>query len=303
MTYPAPAPARVAVAALVSPLERVQLDAAGAGCFAVLHPATLPEALRLVRERRIDAVVVSLHQFGRDQVDAVSHLVRTFPDVPTVGLVSRADPAVPELLLHLGATGLRHVVDVSAPAGWSRLRQVLLEPASRPAARILAHIFAVLPPLRPETRLFLEYLVRVAPSTPSVRLLSRQTRMRPSTLVSRFSRAGLPSPKTYLAGIRLLYAAQLFEIDGLSISDVAYRLECSSPQSFGRHLRAMLGVTAGEFRRRFPFETALERFGDILLKPYADAWVRFRPLEAIRHPRPGRRGAGLRARERAPIQW
>ena len=32
------------------------------------------------------------------------------------------------------------------------------------------------------------------------------------------------------------------------MADVAYRLEYSSPQSFGRHLRAMLGVTALEFR-------------------------------------------------------
>lgn len=287
MPYPAPAAPRVAVAAVVSPVERVHLDAVGAGCFSVVHQASVPEAVRLVRERRIDAVVVSLHLFGREQVDAVTHLVRAHPDVPTVGLVSRADPAVPELLLRLGATGLRHVVDVSLPAGWSRLRQVVLEPASRPAARILAHIFGGLPDLRGDTRLFLEYLVRLAPSTPSVRLLARHTRVTPSTLVSRFTRAGLPSPKTYLAGIRLLYAAQFFEVEGLSVSDIAYRLEYSSPQSFGRHLRAMLGVTAGEFRRRFPFEVAVERFGEVLLRPYTEAWLRFRPLESLR-PR-GRR--------------
>ena len=60
--------------------------------------------------------------------------------------------------------------------------------------------------------------------------------------MSRFARAGLPSPKNYLAAIRLLHAAFLFETAGLSVADVAYRLEYSSPQSFGRHLRAMLGL-------------------------------------------------------------
>jgi len=235
---------RVTIAAVVSPFERAQLDAAGAGCFSVLHQRSVPEAVRAVRERRIDAVVVSVHQCGRDQVDAVDQLVRSFPEIPTVALVTRSDPVVPELLLRLGATGVRHVVDVTAPAGWSRLRQLLLEPLSRPAARILARVFEVLVGLPSDTRLFLEYLVRVAPATPNVRQLARQTRIAPSTLVSRFTRAGLPSPKTYLAGIRLLYASQFLEQEGLSVSDVAYRLECSSPQSFGRHLRGMLGVTA-----------------------------------------------------------
>jgi AraC-like DNA-binding protein len=161
----------------------------------------------------------------------------------------------------------------------------VLEPASRPAARILARVLTVLSGVPADTRVFVEYLVRAAPGTPSVRLLCRQTRITPSTLVSRFARAGLPSPKAYLAGIRLLYAAQLFELEGLSVADVAYRLECSSPQSFGRHLRTMLGVTAGEFRARFPFPVAMDRFEEVLLRPYVAIWERFHPLEAVREPR------------------
>ena len=66
--------------------------------------------------------------------------------------------------------------------------------------------------------------------------------------MSRFYRAGLPSPKSYLAGVRVLHAAYLFQNLGLSVADVAYRLDYSSPQSFSRHVNAMLGVTAGEFR-------------------------------------------------------
>jgi len=276
---------RVTVAAVVSHVERSQLDAAGAGCFAVLHQPSVPETMRVVRERAVDAVVLSVHHCGRDGVAAVDRLVRSFPEIPTVALVSRPDPGMPEMLLRMGATGVRHVVDVTVPAGWSRLRQLLLEPASRPAARILARIFDLLAELPSDTRLFLELLVRVAPETPTVRQLARQTRVRPSTLMSRFNRAGLPSLKTYLAGIRLLYAAQFFEQEGLSVADVAYRLDCSSPQSFGRHLRAMLGVTAGEFRRRFPFDLAMERFRRVLLEPYVRQWAIFHPMEAARTTR------------------
>jgi len=65
--------------------------------------------------------------------------------------------------------------------------------------------------------------------------------------------------------MRLVHAAYLFSNPGLSVADVAYRLDYSSPQSFGRHLKAMLGVTAGEFRRRFPFDVSLERYVDLLI--------------------------------------
>ena len=64
------------------------------------------------------------------------------------------------------------------------------------------------------------------------------------------------------------------------MADVAYRLDCSSPQSFGRTLRAMLGITPGEFRRRFPFPLALDRFLDQLILPYRRVWARFHPLQA-----------------------
>jgi len=80
--------------------------------------------------------------------------------------------------------------------------------------------------------------------------------------------------------MRLLHAAYHFQNSGLSVADVAYRLDFSSPQSFGRHLRAMLGVTAGEFRQRFPFDVALTRYIDLLIAPYRDILRAFHPLHA-----------------------
>jgi len=278
----------VTVAAVVSPGERASLEAAGAGCFAVVHRPSLPEALKAVRERPVDAVVFSVHHCQSPEVEDLDNLVRRFPDIPTVALLTRSDPAVPETLLRLGATGVRHVVDVTVPAGWSRLRRLLSEPASRPAARILAKVSDALPELPPDTRMFLELMIRLAPSTPVARQLAQHTKLRPSTMMSRFARSGLPSPKTYIAALRLLFAAQYFENEGLSISDVAYRLECSSPQSFGRHVRAMLGITPGEFRRRFTFDAAMERFVALLVTPYRDAWASFHPLEMGRPGRPAK---------------
>jgi AraC-like DNA-binding protein len=284
----------ITVAAVLGPRERAALEAAGVGCFSVVHRRSLPEALTVVRERPVDAVVFSVHECQDKEVDELDDLVRRFPDLPTVGLLTKTDPEAPGALLRLGATGVRHVIDVTVPAGWRRLRQLLAEPASRPAARILGKVMAVLPDLPTNTRLFLELMVRTAPWTPVARTLAIHTRTRPSTLMSRFTRAGLPSPKTYLAALRLLYAAQYFDQEGLSITDVAYRLECSSPQSFGRHVRATLGITPGEFRRRFNFDTAIDRFVELLIEPYREAWTSFHPLQL---GRPGRKPAGGTARQ------
>lgn len=266
------------VAAVLTPNERASLDAASVGCFAVLHRNSVPEVVRAVRERAVDAVLISVHQCAQGRVDEVDQLVRSFPGVPTVALVSRHDAVASETLLRLGATGVRQVVDVTAPAGWNRLRQLVTEPATHGAARILAPVLSALPEMPQDARIFLELLIRLAPEMPAVRTVAARFEIKPSTLMSRFARAALPSPKTYLAAIRLLYAAQYFEGGGRSIADVAYRLDCSSPQSFGRTIRAMLGITPGEFRRRFPFPTALERFLAQLVLPYGRAWAGFHPL-------------------------
>jgi AraC-like DNA-binding protein len=268
------------VAAVLLPGERPRVDAAGSGCFAVLHRDSIPDAMRAVRERPVDAVLVSVHRCCPDQMEVLGHLVREFPGIPTVALLSQHDSGSSEMLLRLGASGVRQVVDVTSPTGWSRLRQVVGQPATRAVARIQGPILDSVAEAPPDARLFLEAMIRLAPEVPTVTRLSDQLSIRPSTLMSRFARSGLPSPKNYLAAIRLLHAAHLFEIAGLSVADVAYRLEYSSPQSFGRHLRAMLGVTALEFRRRFPFPLALERFVALMMEPYAGIWRGFHPLAA-----------------------
>jgi AraC-like DNA-binding protein len=273
-------PGSPTVATVLLPIERARVDAAGSGCFAVLHRDSIPDAVRIVRERPVDAVLVSVHRCEPAQVEALGHLVREFPGIPTVALLSQHDPTATEMLLRLGASGIRQVVDVTSPTGWSRLRQVVGQPATRAVARIQGPLLDALTDAPPDARLFVEALIRLAPDTPTVSSLAQRLYVRPSTLMSRFARAGLPSPKNYLAAIRLLHASYLFEAAGLSVADVSYRLEYSSPQSFGRHLRAMLGLTALEFRRRFPFPLALTRFVEALITPYIPIWRTFHPVAA-----------------------
>jgi transcriptional regulator GlxA family with amidase domain len=112
----------------------------------------------------------------------------------------------------------------------------------------------------------------------TVRAFCRRVQVRPSTLMSRFFRARLPSPKKYLSGIRLIYVAALLEVRGLTVADVAYRMEYSSPQSFGRHLRALTGLTPSDYRRRVSFEGSIEKFRTQLIVPYRAVFRDFHPL-------------------------
>jgi AraC-like DNA-binding protein len=256
------------------------MDAAGDGYFTTLHVDSLHDVLSTARRRRVDALVISVHRCGGQELPTVARFVREFPAIPAVAMVSRHDGDATETLLRLGATGVRAAVDCTAPGGWRRLRELVGYPASPVAARIITRVLPALRDVPDDARLFFEVLARLAPVLTSVRGVARHVRVGPSTLMSRFYRAGLPSPKSYLAGVRLLHAAHLFQNPGLSVADVAYRLDYSSPQSFGRHLKAMLGVTAGEFRRRFPFDVALTRFVDLLITPYREALHAFHPLNA-----------------------
>ena len=85
--------------------------------------------------------------------------------------------------------------------------------------------------------------------------------------MSRFLRAGLPPVKRYLALGALVRAAMLLEVKGQTVSDVATHLGYSSPQSFGRHVRLQLGLTAKEFRRRYDGEGMFGHFCTELITP------------------------------------
>ncbi|OYV66306.1 MAG: hypothetical protein B7Z72_11575, partial [Gemmatimonadetes bacterium 21-71-4] len=223
-----------AVATLLEIPVRDRLDAAFLGHFATIHTDSLSGIFRTVREQPVEAVLVSPSLIRHDELPAVAELTRQFPDVPAVAAVSRHDWLATERLLQLGTYGVREVVDLTVPDGWNKLRNLLAENGGRTATKILGAVNAALTGATTEVRYFFEVLVHVAPRLTSVRALACELHVLPSTLMSRFFRASLPAPKAYLVTMRLLYAAALLRSPGLSIADVAYQLQYSSPQSFGR---------------------------------------------------------------------
>lgn len=265
------------VAAVLDPLERGRADAASQGSFALVHRDSFRDALRVVRERGADAVLLSVRRCA-EEAPLIEQFSRAFPAIPTVALMTSHSPADAEALLRLGATGVRRVVDATSAAGWHRLRELLATSSPDRGGILLAPVLEVIGPMPSGTRRFWEELIRVAPETTTVRRLATILGVQATTLVSRFMRAGLPSPKDHLVGVRLCHAARLFDEGDLTVGDVAYRLEYASPQSFGRHLRTVLGITPSEFRARFPYPTVRERFLDRIVRPHVTTWRKFRPL-------------------------
>jgi len=269
---------RTTVTTLIEPIDRSKVDAATARCFNSVHACSVDEATKMVRERPVRAVLVSPNWMSADEIRRFGKLVRDFPGVPAIALLSKHDAMASERLLHLGSCGVRRVVDVSTSSGWERLREAITSMVTPATNRILAHVMGQLGGASQDAVRIFELIVVVAPLTPTVRMLCKQLNVHPTTLMTRFMRSGIPSPKRYLAAIRLLYATALFEMPGFSIADVSYRLCYSSPQSFGRHVRCVLGTTAAEFRDRRSLPSALEDFADRYILPYRAALRVFHPL-------------------------
>lgn len=269
------------VSTMLPPAERQRVDAASRGVCEAVHRETLDDVLGDVRERRAHAVLFSVARYGVLPTARLATLVREFPQVPTIAVLSADDPATAQAALSLGHIGVRTLIDVRQPGGWGRLRGILMaERAGDIEREALARLSTDLAGAARDCWRFFELLFSTSPRIVTVRQLALQLKVLPSTLLSRFFRAKLPPPKRYLSLARLVRAARLFENPGYSVAAVANHLEYSSPQSFGRHLRIVMGMTPVEFRHRFNAHLMLEHFRADLVLPHRDVLRRFHPVSA-----------------------
>jgi AraC-like DNA-binding protein len=267
------------VATILTPAERIRVDAAGEGSYYAIHRDNVAELVQDIRMNRVDAVLVSVARYDAGTRAGVAAMVREFPRVPAVALLTQLDRATPHAMLSLGSTGLRRLVDVRDPAGWRELRDYLLAAQGDGVQRLALTQLAIdLAAAPPDCWGFFEALFLVPPVVSTVRSLSSYLDVVPSTLMSRFFRWRLPAPKQYLAAARLVRAARLFENPGFSVANVANHLDYSSPQSFGRHVRTLLNLTALQFRDRYDGEGMLQEFRATLVTPYLEQLRQFRPL-------------------------
>lgn len=267
------------IATMLTPTERIRVDAAGEGSYQALHRDSVAELVQDLKTNRVSAVVVSVTRCDQRARAGVAALVREFPRIPTVALLTQLDRSTPHAMLSLGSTGVRQLVDVREAEGWRELRNYLLAARGEDIQRqALAQLALDLSGVPQDCWRFFEVLFLAAPHVCTVRKLAVRLDVLPSTLMSRFFRAKLPAPKQYLACARLIRAARLFENPGFSVANVANHLDYSSPQSFGRHLRMVMGLTAVQFRERYDGEGMIQYFRQTLIHPHLEQLRALRPL-------------------------
>ncbi|HEY0996899.1 MAG TPA: helix-turn-helix domain-containing protein [Gemmatimonadaceae bacterium] len=267
------------VATVLTPAERSRVDAAGAGLYAAHHHESIDDLLRALRERPVAAVLVSATRCDSVTTTRLSRMVREFPRIPAVALLSQFETQSARAVLALGGCGVQQLVDVRQPGGWHQLRAVLAPDHAYEIRRVaIDAILSDLPDAPGGCQRFFAALFSCGDDVSTVRQLARLLGVLPSTMTSRFFRASLPAPKRYLAFARLVRAARVLENGGVSVARCANELEYSSPQSFCRHVRALLGMSTVEFRRGYTGEAMLRRFRDELVLPHRDTLRRFEPL-------------------------
>src|SRR5215218_808899 len=268
------------ITTLLTPSERPRVDAAGEGCYHALHRDTVDDLIRDLKSRDVHAVLVSVN-CASAQPTRVASLVREFPRVPAVAILSELESKTPHAVLALGRSGIRRLVDVRQATGWRELRGVLMADSGDSGQRsFLGQLGIDLAGAPEDCWRFFHTIFTCSPRVGNVRTLAALLDVLPSTMMSRFFRAGAPAPKRYLAMARLVRAARLFENSGFSVANVANHLDYSSPQSFGRHVRTLLHMTAGEFREQYDCASMFTRFRDDLVVPYAEGLKALRPLTA-----------------------
>ena len=278
---------RARVGTWLTARERSRVEVAAGELATYTHRENLQAVRGDLMTGRVDAVLVSAAVARVPDAPILAALVRDFPAAPFIGLVAEGDEAQALAgALAFGLGGVRVIVDARNATGWAALRSTL-------DARHLPDAFAQ----RAVRTLtcgeatgaiacadgWARFLAAVfSPRVTTTKQLAASLSLCPSTLTSRFYRAGLPSPKQYIARARLVWAARLAESPGLSISAIAHRLDASSPQSFGRTVRTLTGMSAKTFRERYDGEGMLARFRVDLVEPYRDTLRTFDPLDASR---------------------
>ncbi|MBW7932152.1 MAG: helix-turn-helix transcriptional regulator [Gemmatimonadaceae bacterium] len=134
-------------------------------------------------------------------------------------------------------------------------------------AAFVAGVRAAVPHASTDANRFFEALVAL-PALHSTLDLAERLAVHPVTLTSRFLRADLPSPKTYLSWARALEAVALLE-QGATSAQCATLVGYSSREHFQRHCVLLLGHPTSHYRHRGAADALRASFLQTLVQPCA----------------------------------
>lgn len=249
-----------AAAYLTTGEARKRLRPALTEAYDLTFASSWSELDHLIRRAATEVIVVDPVQPNKVDVAAVERLRAYYPSLPVV-LYMPFGPRLADALLRLGSIGVHRAVFFDHGDTRGELRRAVDEAVECSVPEvILARILEVLAIESGEVanafRLALRNVDTVRAALDWSRLLDLPHR----SFYRTFREYGLPSPKTCLLWLRLMYAARLLEDPGYSPYDVVHRLGYSAPSNFWRHVQDTLGLRASELRYSATFETLLRRF-------------------------------------------
>lgn len=217
-----------------------------------------PEAVEVIRVKPVDmAVVDPLLGGGDPRSHGIERLRQFFPSLPLL-VYTDLTPANAGVLLQLGRMQIRKVVIHRFEDAPGLLRQAILSELEHSASQqVMQTLEPLIRELPRELRLALEAMLHTPGDGPTVTTLAERARLTRRTCERWFTKVGLPSPRTVMVLIRLLYAHRLLLDPGYTVEDVALKLGYSKAKTLQMHLRAVFGVTAGELRVALSMEDAL----------------------------------------------
>jgi AraC-like DNA-binding protein len=215
------------------------------------------QALSLIRTRPIELAVVDPLLGDEPRPYAIERLRLLFPSLPLL-VYTELSQVTASALLKLGRAGIQRAVFQRFEDGPNALRAVLeaeLEHSvSRQVATALQERLRELPG---SIREALEVMLYDPGARLTVSELARRALVSRRTCERFFTRLGLPSPKSVMLLMRLLYAHRLLLDPGYTVEDVAVKLGYGKVRTLQRHLRAVFRLSAGELRASLSFEDAL----------------------------------------------
>ena len=227
------------------------------------------------------AGIVSVARIDTAAVDQLVRVRRAFPHIPVLGIVSEevGDAAVRRAAI-LGAAGAEPVVDLRVGRlGWASLREAL-DPERLPSSLARHAVVLVNDVLGTTTAGWIRFIAAVfggqCKLVADVATLGGVPR---GSLMSRFNRAGLPSPKRYLEIALLARVAYHAESTTQSATAIANALNASSPQALLRIVRRLTGLTPTQWQCGNNVASVMAEFRASLLEPYIAVLRRFDPYQ------------------------
>ncbi|HEV8264042.1 MAG TPA: helix-turn-helix domain-containing protein [Gemmatimonadales bacterium] len=236
------------VLAAIPDVQFHKLRRAVAPRFVVVHALSWDAVLHSIRSRPVEIVVVDPLLSGEARRQEIERLRLLFPSLPLI-LYTSLTPQIAGVLLALGQRDVRHVVFSRFDDHPERLRDVIeAEEMHAASHQLLGQLADALAPLPRELRWVLEDALRSPGQVQTIQEVAARARVDRGTCARWFARAGLPSPRHFLAAARVLYAHRLLQDPGFTIEDVAQRLGYAQAKTLQQHARTYLGLTAGEMR-------------------------------------------------------